>query len=127
MSLVLPRLRSGPASRRYHRRVVDRVSTERGTAVLASESWRTAPVLVSALATVLVLLTATGCTAPLRRETTADRTTPPKVGACYRLTPRQTERPSSDRAPVPCSSPHTAQTFAVGTLPASTGEGYSAA
>jgi hypothetical protein len=95
--------------------------------VLAPESWRTAPVLVSALATVLVLLTATGCTAPLRRETTADRTTPPKLGACYRLTPQQTGRASSDLAPVPCSGPHTAQTFAVGTLPASTGKSYSAA
>jgi Septum formation len=74
---------------------------------------------------VLLVMAASGCTAPLRRETTADRTTPPKLGACYRLTPKQTDNPSSDQAPVSCARPHTAQTFAVGTLPASTGKSYS--
>jgi hypothetical protein len=84
-------------------------------------------VLLSALAMMLMVLAATSCTAPLRRQSTADRTTPPKLGACYRLTPKQTERPSSDVAAVACSAPHTAQTFAVGTLPASTGKSYSGA
>jgi Septum formation len=81
--------------------------------------------LAGVVAVVLVLLTVAGCSAPLQRETTADRTSPPKLGDCYRLTPKQTSGSSSDQAPVSCSAPHTAQTFAVGSLPASTGKSYS--
>jgi len=93
--------------------------------VLAPGPRRTSGILAGALAAVLVLLLTVGCSAPLQRQTTADRTTPPKLGDCYRLTPKETDRPSSTTAPVACSGPHTAQTFAVGTLPASTGKGYS--
>lgn len=73
----------------------------------------------------VVLSLVVGCSAPLRRETTADRTTPPRLGACYQLTPKDTDQPSNDSPPVPCSKPHTAQTFAIGTLPASTGSSWS--
>ena len=68
-----------------------------------------------------------GCSAPLRPTTASDRTTPPKLGECYRLSPRDVARPSSATAPVPCTSAHTAQTFAIGTLPAGTGSAYDAA
>jgi hypothetical protein len=80
--------------------------------------------------TVLALLAAmvlVACSAPLKPETVADKTTPPKLGACYRLAPADTERSSNTSKPVSCSKPHTSQTFAVGTLPASTGKAYKSA
>ena len=43
----------------------------------------------------------------------------PEVGACRRLQPADVSRPSNATATVPCSEPHTAQTYAVGQLPAS--------
>jgi len=43
----------------------------------------------------------------------------PEVGACRRLQPTDVSRPSNATATVPCSEPHTAQTYAVGQLPAS--------
>ncbi len=64
------------------------------------------------------------CSAPLKRESAADKTTPPKLGACYRLAPKDTDEPSSAKAPVSCTSKHTSQTFAIGTLPAETGKSY---
>jgi hypothetical protein len=78
------------------------------------------------LPTVLVsvaLLSA--CNAPLQPETAADKTTPPKLGACYNLTPADIEASSNETEPVPCAKPHTAETFAIGTLPDSTGKDYS--
>ena len=86
-------------------------------------SWGVRPTyaLVAALATVLLQA---GCSAPLRPATAADRATPPALGQCYRLGPRDTASPSSAVAPVPCTTAHTAQTFAIGTLPASTGSAY---
>ena len=48
----------------------------------------------------------------------------PKLANCYALTPEDTAKPSTDAEPVDCSAPHTAQTFAVGTLPATTGKDY---
>jgi hypothetical protein len=77
--------------------------------------------LLSLLLTALVL---TGCSAPLAKPTAADRTTPPELGACYALTPKDTESPSNTSDPVDCSSAHTAQTFAIGTLPASSGTAW---
>jgi hypothetical protein len=62
-----------------------------------------------------------GCAAPLQKPSAADRTEPPKLGACYQLTPEDTARPSNDDEAVACSGQHTAQTFAIGTLPASSG------
>ena len=74
---------------------------------------------------VLALLLA-GCAAPLEPRSPADRSTPPRLGSCYVLTPQDTGRPSNDEAAVPCAKPHTAQTFAIGTLPRSTGTSYTA-
>ncbi len=71
---------------------------------------------------VATLLTA--CSAPLQPRTAADRATPPKLGACYALTPEDAEAASSGAEPVPCSEPHTSETFAIGTLPDATGKVY---
>ena len=79
----------------------------------------------SALLAALVLTSA--CSAPLKRETAADKTTPPKLGACYRLAPKDTDQASNATTPVSCSEPHTSETFAIGTLPAETGKSYSSA
>ncbi len=76
------------------------------------------------LALLLPALLLSACAAPLKPETAADKTTPPKLGACYRLTPADTAEASNVSAPVSCSKPHTAETFAVGTLPATTGKDY---
>jgi hypothetical protein len=66
-----------------------------------------------------------GCaSAPLKPQTAADKATPPKLGACYNLTPEDTSKASNASEPVPCSQPHTSETFAIGTLPASTGKDY---
>ncbi|HEY0902435.1 MAG TPA: septum formation family protein [Marmoricola sp.] len=70
----------------------------------------------------LGLLTA-GCSHPLR-EDADDRLTPPKLGACRDLEAADLERPSNSTPTVACSKDHTAQTFLVGTLPATTGKGY---
>ena len=80
--------------------------------------------VLSGIATLLLLTTS--CTAPLQKQTAADKTVPPKLGACYRLTPKDTSERSNASAPVPCSTPHTSETFAIGELPASTGKDYGA-
>ncbi len=72
----------------------------------------------------VVGLVLAGCSAPLKPQTAADRTSPPKLGACYVLTPQDTDAPSSATTSVPCTQPHTSETFAIGTLPASTGTEY---
>src|SRR5690242_2475963 len=41
----------------------------------------------------------------------------PKLGACRSLTPEDVEQPSNASQSVSCGSAHTAETFAVGTLP----------
>ncbi len=71
-----------------------------------------------------LLLVLMGCAAPLQPQTAADRPDPPKLGACYVLTPEDAAATSSSVEPVPCTEPHTAETFAIGTLPSSTGEDY---
>jgi len=76
------------------------------------------------LAPLLPTLLLSACVAPLQPETVADKTTRPELGACYRLTPPDTERASNSSEPVSCSKPHTSQTFAVGTLPEATGKDY---
>jgi hypothetical protein len=65
-----------------------------------------------------------GCSTPPEAPPRAEPSAAPRVAACYRLDPEDTTRPSNAAAGVPCSSTHTAQTFAVGTLPQSTGAGY---
>lgn len=62
-----------------------------------------------------------GCAAPLQPKTPADQTAIPPLGACYLLTPAQTDQPSHAGEPVDCAKPHTSQTFATGALPKSTG------
>lgn len=57
-------------------------------------------------------------------STEADRLTPPRQGACRNLTAGDLTKPSNASPIVPCTQRHTVQTFAVGTLPASTGSGY---
>lgn len=84
--------------------------------------WPAACVVV---ATGAALAAVVACSAPLRPATEADRTTPPRLGRCYQLAPQAAEQPSSEAEPVPCTSTHTAQTFAIGTLPKSTGGEYS--
>jgi hypothetical protein len=42
----------------------------------------------------------------------------PELGACRSLTPEDVTQPSNATRTVPCAEPHTAQTFAVGQLPA---------
>ncbi|GAB4000357.1 septum formation family protein [Nocardioides marmoraquaticus] len=77
------------------------------------------------LALVGVLATLTGCSqAPLRpaSEEAGDRQ--PELGTCYRLAPDDVDQPSSDAEPVDCSEEHTAQTFAIGTLPDETGSAW---
>ena len=78
----------------------------------------------TALALLLPGLLLAACAAPLKPETIADKTTTPELGACYRLKPADTERASNISAPVACTTPHTSQTFAVGSLPAETGKDH---
>jgi hypothetical protein len=71
---------------------------------------------------VLLLLTATlGLTGCLGRSDpsapSADSTVAPDVGACRMLTPSDVAQPSNASATVPCQDRHTAETFAVGSLP----------
>src|SRR5690348_17152643 len=44
-------------------------------------------------------------------------TTAPDVGACRVLTPQDVTQPSNDTEPEDCSKPHTAETYAVDSLP----------
>ena len=75
---------------------------------------------------VLLVLGSLGsaCGNPLDRETDADKLTPPNVGACRDLGADDLHEPSNASPVVSCSKHHTAQTFATGTLPASTGSSY---
>ncbi|SDS25313.1 Septum formation [Nocardioides scoriae] len=87
---------------------------------------RRTPVLAGPVAALLaVLVVLAGCSsAPLARPEASDRTSPPELGACYPLTPEDVGSSSNDTDPVACGAAHTSQTFAVGTLPESTGAAY---
>jgi hypothetical protein len=76
--------------------------------------------------TVLLALAAlTGaCGSTVRHDSDADTLTAPKLGACRDLGAGDLDRPTDTTPVVACSRAHTAQTFAVGTLPASTGSAY---
>jgi hypothetical protein len=63
---------------------------------------------------VLAIVTLTGCFSS-HGSTTAR--TVPDLGACRMLSPDDVSRPSNDTETVSCQQPHTAQTFAVLTLP----------
>lgn len=75
-----------------------------------------------AIAVVLVLV---GCSGGPLAEAPSDRAEPPQLGACRDLTPQDVAQPTNDSDVVECSEDHTAETFLVSTLPASTGDGYS--
>ncbi|MDO7867170.1 septum formation family protein [Nocardioides jiangxiensis] len=68
------------------------------------------------------LLALSGCGTALPANVDPDQVDavdPPAVGACRVLTPRDVEQhPSNATRTVPCSKPHTAETYAVGELPA---------
>ena len=71
---------------------------------------------------VVVLLTATamtlsGCLWGSGGDGSAGSATAPDVGACRILTPPDVAKPSNATTPVPCSQTHTAQTYAVASLP----------
>ena len=83
---------------------------------------RLAPSVLTGVVALLVFVTA--CSAPLQKQTAADKSSPPKLGACYLLTPKDTDAKSNAAESVSCSKPHTAETFAIGELPASTGKDY---
>jgi hypothetical protein len=51
-------------------------------------------------------------------QPSADSTEAPDVGACRMLAPSDVTQTSNATRTVPCSAPHTAETFAVGALPA---------
>jgi Septum formation len=67
------------------------------------------------------VLTLTGCAAGGDGTGTdrADLMARPEDGACRLLTAEDVARPSNETATVPCTEDHTAQTYAVGDLPAS--------
>jgi hypothetical protein len=69
-------------------------------------------------------LVAAACGTVAHRNTDADRTTPPELGACRDLSAGELDEPSNASPVVPCSQRHTAQTFAVGSLPDETGTAY---
>lgn len=69
-------------------------------------------------------LLAAGCSNPLHHDNESDKVAAPRTGVCRDLQATDVSYPSNHAKIVPCSKAHTAQTFAVGTLPASTGSSY---
>ncbi|MGO4256273.1 septum formation family protein [Marmoricola sp. RAF53] len=80
--------------------------------------------LGSAVLAVVLAATTAACDVPFASTSASDNLTPPKLGACRDLVPGDLTKPSNDTAPIACTTGHTAQTFAIGTLPAATGKGY---
>ncbi|MCX6397816.1 MAG: septum formation family protein [Propionibacteriales bacterium] len=66
----------------------------------------------------------TGCDRAAPKETDSDRLATPTVGACRALTVADLSAASNDSTILDCTRPHTAQTFVVGELPATTGTRY---
>jgi hypothetical protein len=79
------------------------------------------PVVRRAGALVLVCLVAvallTGCLGIAAGDPSSEDTAAPDLGVCRELTPEDVTRASNDSEAVDCSNRHTAQTFAVGSLP----------
>jgi hypothetical protein len=63
-------------------------------------------------------LTATLAACGDTRAPSGDTDERPALGACRVLDPEDVARPSDDTEPVECTEPHTAETYAVGQLPA---------
>lgn len=83
---------------------------------------RVRPALLVAPLALLALLSA--CSNPLTGTDAADRTDTPAVGACRDLTASDLNLQTNSSPVVSCGEPHTAVTFASGTLPARTGRAY---
>jgi hypothetical protein len=74
-------------------------------------AWRVVVLLV------LLAIGLSGCFGSSHGRPSAAAEAAPDVGACRRLTPDDVAHPSNDTATVSCEQPHTAQTYAVGSLP----------
>ncbi len=71
---------------------------------------------------VVAALVLAGCSADSRGAANVDpqqvdATSVPELGACRMLTPDDVAEPSNATKTVPCTEPHTAETFAIGPLP----------
>ncbi len=77
-------------------------------------------VSLPALGVLLATLVLAGCGGKEPGTTKAgpDRVTPPELGACRALTPKEVGGSSDATKPLACSADHTAETFAIGTFPA---------
>lgn len=80
--------------------------------------WRTATALLAAVTL------ASGCSLASPGEQPSDRAEAPELGACRVLVPEDVSEPTNDSDVVPCTERHTAETFLVGHLPATTGTAY---
>ncbi|MGZ4438270.1 MAG: septum formation family protein [Nocardioidaceae bacterium] len=69
----------------------------------------------------LLLLALGACGGPAEPGS-ADSLTPPETGSCRTLQPADIVSSTNSSPTVACSEPHTAETFAVGTFPASVGD-----
>lgn len=76
-----------------------------------SHAWRVVVPLV------LLLTSVTGCFGSGGEPAQATDVSAPDTGVCRMLSPHDVSQPSNTTAPVSCEQPHTAQTFAVGSLP----------
>jgi hypothetical protein len=83
---------------------------------------RSRPVLLVVL---LALLALAACSNPLQSSSSADLSRTPALGACRNLTASDLNEQTNSSAVVSCADPHTAVTFASGTLPFGTGQAYS--
>jgi hypothetical protein len=66
----------------------------------------------------LLLGTTTACGSGAAPRTEADKHTPPALGTCRTLEPKDVAKPSNASSIVPCTQDHTAETFAIGSFPA---------
>lgn len=81
--------------------------------------------MVRVVLSCLLALVVSGCaSAPLRPASEESASSPPELGSCHVLEPDDVASPSPTGEAVDCAEPHTAQTFAIGTLPDSTGTDY---
>jgi hypothetical protein len=71
-----------------------------------------------------LVLASAACSNPAHRDDDSDSTKPPKLGACRDVSAGDLRRASNATPVVSCSRRHTAETFAVGTLPKETGASY---
>jgi putative regulator of septum formation len=76
-----------------------------------SHAWRVVVPLV------LLLTSVTGCFGSSGEPAQATDVSAPDTGVCRMLSPHDVSQPSNTTASVSCEQPHTAQTFAVGSLP----------